>query len=65
MRLPWFAHREGDLHIHDLDILAGYGAWCSLRMLLLEGLNGVVGEVGSLRMRTLGPSPLSSSKQPL
>lgn len=60
-----FAHREGDLHIHDLDILAGYCAWCSLRMLLLEGLNGVVGEVGSLRMRTLDPSPLSSSKQPL
>ena len=39
------AHREGDLHIHDLDILAGYCAGWSLRTLLLEGLNGVPGKV--------------------
>jgi len=39
------AHREGDLHIHDLDMLAGYCAGWSLRMLLLEGLNGVPGKV--------------------
>jgi len=39
------AHREGDLHIHDLDMLAGYCAGWSLRMLLTEGLNGVPGKV--------------------
>ena len=39
------AHREGDIHIHDLDMLAGYCAGWSLRMLLLEGLNGVPGKV--------------------
>jgi ribonucleoside-triphosphate reductase len=39
------AHREGDLHIHDLDMLAGYCAGWSLRMLLIEGLNGVPGKV--------------------
>jgi ribonucleoside-triphosphate reductase len=39
------AHREGDLHIHDLDMLAGYCAGWSLRTLLHEGLNGVPGKV--------------------
>ncbi|MDJ0806257.1 MAG: ribonucleoside triphosphate reductase [Gammaproteobacteria bacterium] len=39
------AHREGDLHIHDLDMLAGYCAGWSLRTLLNEGLNGVPGKV--------------------
>jgi anaerobic ribonucleoside-triphosphate reductase len=39
------AHREGDLHIHDLDILAGYCAGWSLRVLLQEGFNGVPGKV--------------------
>lgn len=39
------AHREGDLHIHDLDMLAGYCAGWSLRSLLMEGLNGVPGKV--------------------
>ena len=39
------AHREGDIHIHDLDMLAGYCAGWSLRMLLTEGLNGVPGKV--------------------
>ncbi len=39
------AHREGDLHIHDLDMLAGYCAGWSLRTLLYEGLNGVPGKV--------------------
>jgi ribonucleoside-triphosphate reductase len=39
------AHREGDLHIHDLDMLAGYCAGWSLRTLLVEGLNGVPGKV--------------------
>ena len=39
------AHRCGDLHIHDLDMLAGYCAGWSLRTLLHEGLNGVPGKV--------------------
>ncbi|MDP2163998.1 MAG: ribonucleoside triphosphate reductase [Hydrogenophaga sp.] len=41
------AHREGDLHIHDLDMLSGYCAGWSLRTLLNEGLNGVPGKVES------------------
>ncbi len=39
------AHRNGDLHIHDLDMLAGYCAGWSLKTLLQEGLNGVPGKV--------------------
>ncbi|MDR7068106.1 ribonucleoside-triphosphate reductase [Pseudoxanthomonas japonensis] len=39
------AHREGDLHIHDLDMLAGYCAGWSLRTLLYEGFNGVSNKV--------------------
>jgi ribonucleoside-triphosphate reductase len=39
------AHRNGDLHIHDLDMLSGYCAGWSLRNLLQEGLNGVPGKV--------------------
>ncbi|MBN2495936.1 MAG: ribonucleoside triphosphate reductase [Deltaproteobacteria bacterium] len=39
------AHREGDFHIHDLDMLSGYCAGWSLRLLLMEGFNGVPGKV--------------------
>ncbi|EKM97340.1 anaerobic ribonucleoside triphosphate reductase [Stutzerimonas degradans] len=39
------AHRDGDLHIHDLDMLAGYCAGWSLRTLLNEGFNGIPGRV--------------------
>jgi ribonucleoside-triphosphate reductase len=39
------AHRDGDIHVHDLDMLAGYCAGWSLRQLLHEGLNGVPGKV--------------------
>jgi ribonucleoside-triphosphate reductase len=39
------AHRNGDLHIHDLDMFTGYCAGWSLRMLLTEGLNGVPGRI--------------------
>jgi anaerobic ribonucleoside-triphosphate reductase len=39
------AHRSGDLHIHDLDMLSGYCAGWSLRTLLHEGLNGVPGKI--------------------
>ena len=39
------AHRDGAIHIHDLDMLSGYCAGWSLRTLLAEGLNGVPGRV--------------------
>jgi len=39
------AHRNADLHIHDLDMLAGYCAGWSLRTLLTEGFNGIPGRV--------------------
>ena len=41
------AHRNGDIHIHDLDSLTGYCAGWSLRVLLNEGFNGVRGRVES------------------
>jgi len=39
------AHRDGDFHIHDLDMLSGYCAGWSLRSLLEEGFNGVPGRI--------------------
>lgn len=39
------AHRDGSIHIHDLDMLSGYCAGWSLRTLLTEGFNGVAGKV--------------------
>ena len=39
------AHRDGDVHLHDLDVLAGYCAGWSLRQLLTEGFGGVEGRV--------------------
>ena len=39
------AHRDADIHVHDLDMLSGYCAGWSLRTLLHEGLNGVPGKV--------------------
>ena len=41
------AHRDGDLHIHDLDMFAGYCAGWSLRTLLEQGFNGVPGKISS------------------
>ena len=41
------AHRNGDYHIHDLDMLAGYCAGWSLRRLLEEGFNGIAGAIAS------------------
>ena len=40
------AHRNGDVHIHDLDMLAAYCAGWSLKNLLHEGFNGVPGKAG-------------------
>ncbi len=50
------AHRQGDLHIHDLDMLSGYCAGWSLRTLLTEGLNGIDG-----RIEAAAPKHLSSA----
>ena len=38
------AHKNGDIHIHDLDMLAAYCAGWSLKNLLHEGFNGVPGK---------------------
>lgn len=46
-------HREGDFHIHDLDMLSGYCAGWSLRTLLTEGFNGVPGQIDSAPPRHL------------
>lgn len=50
------AHRNGDIHIHDLDMLSGYCAGWSLKKLLEEGFNGVPGKV-----EALPPKHLSSA----
>ena len=47
------AHRNGDYHIHDLDMLAGYCAGWSLRVLLEEGFNGVANKTESKPPRHL------------
>ena len=39
------AHRDGDLHIHDLDMFSGYCAGWSLKALLQEGFNGIPGKI--------------------
>ncbi|OJX98033.1 ribonucleoside-triphosphate reductase class III catalytic subunit [Salana multivorans] len=41
------AHREGAIHIHDLDMLSGYCAGWSLRTLVEEGFGGVAGAIAS------------------
>lgn len=41
------AHKNGDYHIHDLDMLCGYCAGWSLRVLIEEGFNGVPNKVES------------------
>lgn len=39
------AHRDAEIHIHDLDMLCGYCAGWSLKTLLREGFNGIPGKV--------------------
>ena len=41
------AHRNADLHIHDLSMLTGYCAGWSLKQLIQEGLGGVRGKITS------------------
>ena len=41
------AHRDCDIHIHDLSMLTGYCAGWSLKQLIQEGLGGVPGKITS------------------
>ncbi len=41
------AHREADIHIHDLSMLTGYCAGWSLKQLIQQGLGGVNGKISS------------------
>ena len=41
------AHRNADIHLHDLSMLSGYCAGWSLRQLISEGLGGVSGKITS------------------
>ena len=41
------AHRNADLHIHDLSMLTGYCAGWSLKQLIQEGLGGISGKITS------------------
>ena len=41
------AHRNADIHIHDLSMLTGYCAGWSLKQLIKEGLGGVTGKITS------------------
>ena len=41
------AHRNCDIHIHDLSMLSGYCAGWSIKQLIQEGLGGVVGKITS------------------
>ena len=41
------AHRNTDIHIHDLSMLTGYCAGWSLKQLIQEGLGGVTGKITS------------------
>jgi len=41
------AHRNADIHIHDLSMLTGYCAGWSLKQLIKEGLGGVPGKITS------------------
>ena len=41
------AHRQAEIHIHDLSMLTGYCAGWSLKQLLMEGLGGVPGKITS------------------
>ena len=47
------AHRNGDIHIHDLSMLTGYCAGWSLQQLISEGLGGIQGKTTSAPARHL------------
>lgn len=41
------AHKNADIHIHDLSMLTGYCAGWSLKQLIQEGLGGIRGKITS------------------
>ena len=47
------AHKNADIHIHDLSMLTGYCAGWSLKQLIKEGLGGVTGKITSSPARHL------------
>ncbi len=47
------AHRNADIHIHDLSMLTGYCAGWSLKQLIKEGLGGIKGKITSAPARHL------------
>lgn len=47
------AHRNADVHIHDLSMLTGYCAGWSLKQLIQQGLGGVTGKITSTPARHL------------
>ena len=47
------AHRNADIHIHDLSMLTGYCAGWSLKQLIQQGLGGVPGKITSAPARHL------------
>ena len=48
------AHRNGDIHIHDLDMLSIYCCGWSLKNVLREGMNGIAGKIESNPPKHLG-----------
>ena len=46
------AHRNADIHIHDLSMLTGYCAGWSLKQLIQEGLGGITGKITSAPANT-------------
>ena len=47
------AHRNGEIHLHDLSMFSGYCAGWSLRQLIAEGLGGIKGKISSKPPRHL------------
>jgi len=47
------AHRDADLHLHDLSMFSGYCAGWSLRQLIAEGLGGIPDKISSRPARRL------------
>ena len=56
------AHRNADIHIHDLSMLTGYCAGWSLKQLIREGLGGIEGKITSSPAKHL--SVLCNLKRP-
>ena len=49
------AHRNADIHLHDLSMLTGYCAGWSLKQLIQEGLGGIPGKITSAAAQATCP----------